>query len=203
MDQIFYLVGIIVLMFFASRVMSKVKPANGEKKGKIFPAREIANDKLIVVENVEQEQLEMVLKAFCKMYNDDAYTVLPRLITLSGKQFGITFPYDDHLEVVCYLVNYLNYPVETRWNAEVTAWATVTQEESFNDVNLTGKRIKMFCFADGQNGCDNVHIVTDDNAAFQINLDSTIKPLETSVVSYTEPVLQVLDLREMKFLDFN
>ena len=204
MKQIFYLVAIIVTMYFAFRVMSKVKvaPNGDEKKEPVKPDKEIPNDKIIWVTNVNKTQIESVLNDFCKMYNDGEYAALPRLIPVSESRFAITFPYDDALEIVCYLVNYLNYPVDMEWDAAVLGWATVENEPSWeDDKNILNKEIMLYCSPEKQNGFEHVEIVTSDNIGFRINLNSEITEDEFPEKQYIAPEF-LADLTDKEHLDF-
>ena len=205
MEQIFYLIAVVITMYFAFRVMSKVKdrPKEEIKKLRVKPEKEIPNDKIILVENVSHEQIKSVLEKFCRMYNEDEYAVLPRLIPLSESKFAITFPFDDPLEIVCYLVNYLNYPAENEWNAMVCAWATVEDESSWKeDEDILNKKIMMYCLPEREDGSEHTEIVTSENAGYRINLSSIIAKDEYPEKQYIIPELQPKDLEGKEYLDF-
>ncbi len=203
--QLFYVAGLLILMFFAYRVMSKVKDAPKEEENKepVKPEKEIPNDKIILVENVNREQIKSVLKKFCKMYNEDEYAVLPRLTPLSDSRFAITFPFDDALEIVCYLVNYLNYPSEIEWNAIVHGWATIENELSWEEnKDILGKKIILYCDPEKEDDSEHTEIVTSENAGYRINFSSEIIKDEFPEKQYVEPELHPEDLEGKEHQDF-
>ena len=191
-QQLFYVAGLLILMFFAFRVMSKVKdiPKEEDKKP-VKPEEEIPNDKIILIENVTGEQIESVLEKFCRMYNEDEYAVLPRLTPLSGNRFAITFPYNDALEIVCYLVNYLNYPAEPEWDAIVYGWATVGHESSWEDEKeILNKKIMLYCSPEKENDSEYTEIVTSENTAYRISLSSEVVKNDCPGKQYIAPEFQ-------------
>ncbi|MCL2649691.1 MAG: hypothetical protein FWD60_01540 [Candidatus Azobacteroides sp.] len=205
MRQIFYLIAIVITMYFAFKVMAKVKDRPEEEKKKaVKPEKEIPNDKIILVENVNREQIEHVLQDFCELYNDSTeYAVLPRLTSLSESRFAITFPYNDALEVICYLVNYLNYPAEIKWNAVVCAWATVEDEPSWKEESdLLGKKIMLYVSPEKENSREYTEIITSENASYRINLNSIVEKDDYLEKQYVAPEIQPEDLEGKEFYDF-
>ena len=203
MKQLFYVAGLLITMFFAYKVMSKVKDKpKPEDKKPVKPEEEIPNDKIILVENVNQEQIEKVLHDFTRMYNEDEYAVLPRLFQLSENRFAITFPYDDALEIVCYLINYLNHPVNMEWNAIIAAWATVGNESSWEDnKDILNKKLMLYCSQKRENNHEYTEIITSENIAYHINLNSEIEKKERPEKTYINPVIQPEDISG-DYLDF-
>ena len=203
-QQLFYVACILILMFFAFRVMAKVKDIPKEEKKKpVKPEEEIPNDKIILVENINREQIESVLEKFCRMYNEDEYAVLPRLTPLSENKFAITFPFDDALEIVCYLVNYLNYPAEMEWDATVYGWATVVPEPSWEDEKgIINKKVMLYCTPEKEENSEYTEIITSENEGYRINLSSIIVKDVCPEKQYIAPAFQPKDLEGKEFYDF-
>ncbi|MDR0232838.1 MAG: hypothetical protein LBI82_12060 [Dysgonamonadaceae bacterium] len=204
-QQLFYVAGLLIAMFFAYKVMSKVKdiPKKEEKKKPVKPTEEIPNDKIILVENVNREQIESVLTKFCRMYNEDEYAVLPRLIPLSESKFAIIFPFDDALEIVCYLVNYLNYPTEIEWNATIFGWATAENESSWEEEkDLLNKKVMLYCSPEKEDNSEYIEIITSEYTGYRINLNSEITKENDTEKQYIAPGFQPKDLEEKEYLDF-
>lgn len=204
-QQLLYVAAILILMFFAYRVMAKVKdiPKEENKKPRIKPDKEIPNDKIILVENVTQEQITSVLENFCRMYNEDEQAILPRLTPLSENKFAITFPFNDALEIVCYLVNYLNYPIDMKWDAIVHGWATVENELSWiDDKEILNKEIMLYCFSEKEDDYEYTEIVTSENVGYRINLNSVIEKDEHPQKQYITPEYRSTGLNGKDFLDF-
>ena len=204
MKQIFYLIALVVTMYFAFKVMAKVKSVPPEeKKEPVKPEKEVPNDKIILVENVSREQVEHILKDFCEVYNGGEYDVLPRLTSLSENRFVITFPYNDTLEIVCYLVNYLNYQKEIEWNATIHAWATVENEPSWEEnPELLGKKIMLYVSPEKENSREYTEIISSENIGYRINLSSEVEKDDYPPKQYVTPEFQSKDLKEKDYLDF-
>ena len=204
MKQLFYVAGLLITMFFAYKVMSKVKDRpKPEDQKPVKPEEEIPNDKIILVENVNREQIEKALHDFSRMYNEDEYAALPRLHQLSDERFAITFPYDDALEIVCYLINYLNYSAGIEWNAIITAWASVGNESSWDDnKDISDKKVMLYCSQNRHDSHEYTEIITSENVAYRINLSSEIEKDEHPEKTYINPVIQPEDISGKNYLDF-
>ena len=90
----------------------------------LFPTNKIANDKLVVVEDVSENDINKILQEFCNSYNKETYQAIPRLTKLSDKKFAITFPYDINFEIYCYFINYVNYPMGFDKHFKTIGWTT-------------------------------------------------------------------------------
>jgi hypothetical protein len=135
--------------------LNKNRPPLAEK-----PTEEQPNDKIIIVQNSDKEQLIKSFEGFCNLYNQEAYNLLPRLITVEKDVFAIIFPYDIAEMDFYFMVNYLKYPLgsEVESAAQIKGWLTQNAKktmvynsedsEEFDGVILTEEDNKTYflCF---------------------------------------------------------
>jgi hypothetical protein len=161
---------VVVLTVIAWLRINRLKAAAG-KHGKTVPDREMPeqekqNDKLVRVAHVTHDDIRKVIAAFCNMYNKEAYMALPRLAKTSDGVYHISFPYDVDIDVFCFFVNYMAYPIELKWQAEVTGWATVAADDDFVKLKDAPQKA-MFYLSDVDTEGDNVFITTQHNTGYK------------------------------------
>jgi hypothetical protein len=135
-----------------------------------FPAEEVDNDKLILIRNSDFKQLQRAIAQFCDLYNRKSFTAIARLVKISTHEFVIFFPYNVSFDIFCYFSNYLQYPTDWTWNAEVTAWTTT--EENNLSIDELGKDCKIMLFipSDDAEG-DNVFLTTSEQMGYKLSFD--------------------------------
>jgi hypothetical protein len=196
----------ILLYFFWKRIVNK-KPEPDTDTTR--PAENLIlrkpekNDKLIIVEDIDQADLQKVLTGFCNMYNKENYQVLPRLTALNGKQFAISFPFDIDFEIYCYLINYLTYPMEMERIVDVTAWATTKSKDNWITEKITGKKAMLFIPEDDTEH-DNVYLTTFDNTGYRIGFGLGDQKLliDGPKKNYKIPPIEIANLETKKYTDF-
>ena len=124
-----------------------------------IPKDEIANDKIIIVDNVTAEDIKKVLTAFCNIYNKSQYLAMPRLWTLSTNSYAITFPYGVDFATYCFAINFLKYPMNVKWQSKVYAWATTKQGDDWITDKSINKKVMLFLAVDDKE-YDNVFLTT-------------------------------------------
>jgi len=125
------------------------------------------NDRLVLVKKVSFTDLRKVLIGFCNMYNKENYQALLRLTKISENEFAITFPYDINFEIFCYLINYISYPMELKWTADITGWTTIKPGDKWMSDKIPNKKIMVFIPPD-DNEYDNVYVTTSENMGYKI-----------------------------------
>ena len=125
----FIIIGIIIAVIAFKTIQKRAKAREPEtdadaeltfhKSSPVYPKQ---NDKIVLIEGADHSDMKNVVTGFCNMYNEKNYKTLPRLLKLSERDFAIIFPYDIDFEIYCYFINYLNYPIEIKWDAKVTGW---------------------------------------------------------------------------------
>jgi hypothetical protein len=159
------------------------------------------NDKIVVVENVDEAEINAVLFGFCNLYNAEKYQALPRLFKISENEFVITFPYDIDFEFFCYFINYVAYPLELKRKLNVVGWTTAKKEDSWVPENCRNKKVMLFLSADDKEG-DNVFLTTFDNAGCKIGfgMREEKQQLDKPNRNFRSPKVFVLE--EKTFVDF-
>lgn len=195
----------IILFIFRRKVLPAGVLPNREKEKPpafSFPETTKENDKLILVKGVTDADIKTVLKSFCKMYNEERDTISLRLITLSENEFAITFPYDIEFDIFCYLVNYLQFPIETKWTAAITGWTTAPAVDDWVTEKTANKRAMLFISPDDTE-YDNVYLTTFDNIGYKLGFAKGEENqfLERPKKRYTDPDYEIAELAGKVFID--
>jgi hypothetical protein len=161
------------------------------------------NDKLIVIKNVTHQDIGQVLIKFCNIYNKEDYAAQPRLFQINPTTYVVTFPYDIDFDLFCFAVNFLKYPIDIKWNAEVRAWATTKQGDPWITEKSVNKTVMLY-LADDDKEYDNVFLTTQDNIGYKLGfaMGEEKQLLNTAKESYLEPDLSYTNLKDLKFEDF-
>jgi len=158
------------------------------------PIQPKQNDKLVIVKGVSYSDLKRVLSSFCTTYNKDAFQAQLRVTKLSQEEFAITFPYDINFEIYCYLINYIEYPMEIEWSPEVVGWTTTKSSETWITEKSANKKVMLFIPVDDAEH-DNVYMTTSDNLCYKLGfamgeekqlLDSLKKPYISSNITFSD-----------------
>jgi len=169
----------------------------------IIPTQEIANDKIIVVNNVTHEDIRKVLTEFCNIYNKDQYLAMPRLWALSTNSYAITFPYGVDFATYCFAVNFLKYPMNVKWQSKVYAWATTKQGDDWITDKSINKKVMLFLAQDDKE-YDNIFLTTNDNIGYKLGfaVGKEKQLLPTPKESYKNPTISVTSLTNQNHEDF-
>ena len=134
-----------------------------------FPAKTRENDKMIIIRGVSQSELHQVIQEFCDLYNRDEYQVITRVTLVSDKDYCLTFPYDMAFERFCLLVNYLQYPLERQWPAQVIGWLSIQPGAPGIGGVYAPKKLMIFIPPDDGEG-DQVCISSEDRLGYSMKL---------------------------------
>jgi len=161
------------------------------------------NDKIILVNNVNHEDIRKALVAFCNMYNKDAFAALPRLWQLSSTSFAITFPFDADIATFCFAINYLKYPSNIEWHAQVRAWATTKSSDDWIPNQATNKESMLF-LANDDTEYDNVFLTTNNNIGCKLSFSGGVPKLLLSVPKelYQGRSIAIENLKGHNYEDF-
>ena len=168
-----------------------------------LPTTAKQNDKLVLVKGVSYSDIKKVLTGFCNMYNKESYQAQPRLTKLSEREFAITFPYDINFEIYCYFVNYLEYPMELQWTADVTGWTTPKSGEIWITEKSINKKVMLFIPTDDTEH-DNVYMTTSDNIGYKLGfaMGEEKQLLDTPKKLFEAQRLDISELADKEFEDF-
>lgn len=180
---------IVAIIFIYYKVKSGLKGNPSEKntvRPNNKPTQEKANDKIIVVSNVDTEQLKIIIQQFCNLYNRDYFEVLPKLVIGEGI-FIITFPYDISFMHLCFFINYLVYPHAANefadYKPNVKGWCKTKEDEGWITEEIALKNVMLF-IDETDEYKDNVYITTTEGWSFKI--DFSYEGLSSS---YPTPIL--------------
>ena len=167
------------------------------------PIEEIANDKIIVVNNVNHEDIRKALTEFCNIYNKKEYAATPRLWQLSTDSFAVTFPYDIDFVTYCFAVNFLKYPMNIKWQAQVRAWATTKTGDEWITDKSVNKQVMLFLASDDKE-YDNVLLTTQDNIGYKLGFagGKETQLLNSPKESFIAPSVPAISLSAKAHEDF-
>jgi len=172
MENIILIIACVIglILMIKGFIKSKSNPKDNSRppiERKPKPGQEISNDKLVVVKGVSYEDLKIAITDFCNLYNQEEYAVLPRLVTISNLEFVTTFPFDIKFEHYCFFINYIKYPMELKYNCDITGWATTKSNDKWITEKSANKKVMLFIPEDDDK-YDNVFMTTDDNIGYML-----------------------------------
>jgi hypothetical protein len=161
------------------------------------------NDKLVVIKGVSYSDLKGVITGFCNMYNKESFQARPRLTKFTEREFAITFPYDIDFEIFSYFINYIEYPMELQWAADVTAWATTKSSDTWITGKSANKHAMLFIPTDDTDH-DNVYMTTQDNIGYKLGfaMGEEKQLLDTPKRRFVLPEIELSELVNREFEDF-
>lgn len=201
------LITIVAIVFFVwLRLKNQKTEADTDTKRppeNIFPTEEIANDKLVIVENVSENDIKKILQEFCNLYNKEMYQAIPSLIKLSDRKFAITFPYDINFDIYCYFINYVNYPMGFDKHFKTIGWATTKPTDTWITEKSVNKNVMLFV-SDFDTEYDNVFLTTSDNIGYKLGfaLGEEKQLLSSPEKSYVKPPININELDTNGSIDF-
>lgn len=211
--EILVFVVCLLLVFLIYEIRNKVRSLDGQipddwentsrPKGAKKPTELVGNDKLVVMKGIDLESAKRILEQFCNMYNQEAYTFLPRLTVLDDC-FVVTFPYDVSFTSFCWFVNYAYYPCLDLEEQipDVKAWAT-GEQGAWGQNDWVGKRVMLY-IPDGDEEHDKAYLTTEYNVSYKLGFDIKYKAEKMNKVPVAFEICPVLpaDLEGKETLDF-
>ena len=205
MKIVLIVIAIIVIAILIKACKPKGKSAEDTLRppDAIAPSVTRANDKIIIVDHVDKEDIRTVLVQLCNIYNKNQYLALPRLWQLSSTSFAITFLYDIDFATYCFAVNYLKYPMDIKWQSKVRAWATTKKDDDWVTDKTLGKQVMLFLAIDDKE-YDNVFLTTKDNIGYKLGFASGQQSqlLSEPKEQYINPSISINSLNGKAYEDF-
>ncbi len=137
----------------------------------------IRNDKIILVEGPIYNEVKSACMDFCNQYNKENYNVIIKIIRLDPTTSLLVFPYEIDFNSYCYLVNYLEFPINQKYNAKVTGWLTSKRIDEWIDSRSVNKKIMVYNSFDLELA-DCVLFTTMDQIGYKIAFSSEKNPKE-------------------------
>jgi len=211
MDLQYFLIGIVVVVSIVLFLkMNKKKHQAPEPdtdtrrpSDNMFPTNEVPNDKLVVIEDVNENDIKKILQEFCNAYNKDEFQAIPRLTRFAEDKFAITFPYDIDFEIYCYFINYVNYPMGFDRSFKTIGWATTKPSDNWTTEYSVNKHVMLY-ISDNDTEYDNVFLTTFDNIGYKLGfaVGQENQPLFDPEKSYEKPPVTLSELETKEFIDF-
>lgn len=211
MKQLYLIIGIIAIVTIAIFVAwtrfknQKPQPDTDTSRPQehFFPTNKVANDKLVIVEDVNENDITKILQEFCNLYNKEMFQALPRLIKLSDNKFAVTFPYDINFEIYCYFINYVNYPMGFNRNFKTIGWTTTKKSDIWTTEKSVNKNVMLYV-SDFDKEYDNVFLTTSDNIGYKLGfaMGEEKQLLDRPEKNYVKQPISSTELEGKPYIDF-
>src|SRR5690606_19734756 len=161
----------------------------------------IHNNRLIIIEDINEFEVKKIVQEFCNAYNKDTYQVIPRLTKLTGKKFAITFQYDINFEIYCYLINYLNYPIGFDRSFKAIGWTTTRDTDNWT---IEKNKHVMLYVSDFDTEYDNVLLTTSDNIGYKLGfaMGEEKQLLDKPEKTYQDQPIKFSEIEPKQHFDF-
>ena len=204
---IYGLIAVLAIVLFAWTKLKNQKPQPDTDTRRptenIFPTNKIANDKLVIVDDISEIDIKKILKEFCNSYNKETYQAIPRLTKLSDKKFAVTFPYDINFEIYCYFINYVNYPMGFDRHFKTIGWTTTKPTDIWITEKSVNKNVMLFV-SDYDTEYDNVFLTTSDNIGYKLGfaMGEEKQLLDRPEKSYVKQPIDISEIETKQHIDF-
>ncbi len=201
-------IGVVVALLIKAQQKEKFRQSGLDDKNSkdSLPPKLMPNDRLISIKAVNKAAVETVLKRMCVEYNINTNTFLPRLFTLNENEQILCFPYGISFFDFCQAINYLNYPIDFKWEPIIRGWTTpIVGDEWITPklTNIADVKTMLFVPADDDE-YDVVYGINSNNIAFKtgFGVSTKLAILDQQKEAYKEPPLKPADLQGRPFTDF-
>jgi hypothetical protein len=211
MKHQYLIIGIIaivaIVIFVVWTKLKNLKPQpdtdTNRPSENIFPTNTIANDKLVIVEDVNESDIKKILQEFCNSYNKETFQAIPRLTKLSDKKFAVTFPFDINFEIYCYFINYVNYPMGFDRHFKTVGWATTKPSDTWITEKSANKNVILYV-SDFDKEYDNVFLTTSDNIGYKLGfaMGEEKQLLDRPEKSYAKQPIDISEIETKQHFDF-
>ncbi len=207
MNSGYIIVGLIlvaIIFIYLHRQKKNQKNGYPRPSQDKFPIQRVKNDKLVIVEDANDEEIKTILEDFCNMYNDNEYKSILQLTKVSNNKFVITFPYDIDFETYCYLLNYICYPMDIKKQFYAIGWATVKQLDKSSKPEISNQKLMVY-ESQFDTEYDNVYLTTSENIGYKIDfaVGKGLEQLESPEQTYIVPTINIEELNTAESVEFS
>ncbi|MGJ7033803.1 hypothetical protein [Niabella hirudinis] len=168
----------------------------GGPSDRMLPEEKVVNDKLILVEGMNEHAIKIIIRDFCGWHNREMLQVIPAVTKMTDLLFAITFPYNVSFEIFCTLINYLNYPKGDNRRFYAMGWATTRLTDMWMTEESAGKPVLLFVQDPGAK-CDYIFMTTDGQIGYRLGFAAEkAQLLEYPAEPYRLPPFTVDDLAD-------
>ena len=197
MKVILIILGIIgILILIKSCIPKNENKFSDDSRPKLpVQKNEIDNDRIIIINGANYTDIKKALNQFCNIYNKENYQAIIRLSTISQNEFVLTFPYGIDFTTFCFLINYLYYPNEIFYKADIKGWTTTNSNDEFISAENSNKYVMLYIPSDDKE-YDNVFMTTEDNKGYKLGFAvGGVKTLNTPKENFEENKYKVADIK--------
>ena len=153
-------------------------------------------DKYIFIAGPTEDQLKSGLQELAELYADTGFTedISVFKSVKADSQYIINFENKPDFERFKYFVNFLRYPIDTKYTAKVLGFWTIAELDKMPEP-LIGKRLLLYV-SDNDTEGDNVYaIYSDANSTIKLGfaMGEEYKELESTEFQFVEPQLNIED----------
>jgi hypothetical protein len=200
------IIAVVAFYFIKTRFLNQViEPDKDLTRPSIknLPKQEIANDKLVIIDNITSIELDSILNGFCNMYNKESFQAQPRTHKLNERKYAITFPFDIEFEIYCYFINYIHYPMGFDKSFEVVGWTTTKSGHNWITEKTANKKVMLYIPADDEEH-DNVYLTTNDNIGYKLGfaMGEEKQLLDNPNRTFIKPTIEVNELTDKEQKDY-
>jgi len=127
----------------------------------------VVNDKLIVIQGEDIAQVRLAVGKFFEAYKLKADGISMRLTDLGANKVAVAFPFDIGFDPFCFAVNFLKYPIDMQWAAQITGWATPRIGDAWITPEIAGEQV-MFYLPEHDTEYDMVLMTTPQNVPYKL-----------------------------------
>nr|WP_199158684.1 hypothetical protein [Pedobacter sp. ASV2] len=201
------ILAIVAFYFIKVKILNQVvEPDNttARPSNELLEKVESKNDKLVLVENISNLEVDSILIGFCNLYNKDSFQARPRLYKLKEDEFAITFPFDIDFEIYCYFINYVHYPMGFDRSFDVIGWTTTKNGQLWITDKTVNKKVMLFIPPDDTEH-DNVFLTTSDNIGYKLGfaIGEEKQFLNQPKQHFISSKIEIKDLTNKEYKDFN
>jgi hypothetical protein len=162
----------------------------------------VVNNKIILVDNVEYNLIKQAVQDFTDMYdNPEQFELKPisKLYKPQEDQTLIIFPYNIDFEIFCYLINYIKYPIDLKYKANVLAWTT-TKPDDPKIISEVSNRNVMLYIDPNDIEYDNVMLIAENEQTYKIRfaVGKGFEKYSETILKYKSFDLSTFELNKLE-----
>lgn len=202
-----WLILVAFLLFFGWNQFKQQTPKSNSNSRrpseKHFPKNKITNDKMVVIDDINENDVTKIIQDFCDSYNQKSFQILPTLSKLSDKKFAVTFPYNVNFVIYCYFINYMNYPEGYDKQFKTVGWTTTRSTDTWITDKSANKKVMLFVY-DLDTEYDNVFMTTVDNIGYKLGfaMGQESQLLNHPIQHYIQPLITPNELQNKELNTF-
>jgi len=197
------IVAIVAILSFQFMNKSKTESTNQNNSSEFKIENTVTeNDKQILIENVDFNLIKKAVQDFTKSYDNPQQSKLKpisKLHKIDKYRVLITFPYDIDFEIFCYYVNYLKYPIDLNYKANVTGWTKTRSTDHWLNKNFENVNAMLFIDPNDKE-FDNVMLTTEKGQTYKIGfaMGEGLQNQNGTILKYNPSEFKKLDLEKLE-----